>query len=171
MERRGGRHCREPHRSRGDNKSNMRGYIGGFAPYADFWVLFVRTEGTPGHGGGASIKSGVLHDHALHRVGGVLAGVHALLQVDIDLPPADDGERVPAGGVEVAHPGDEQPVRLLLQGVDVDDVGVEGLGPAEVGELLQQGVQLLAAAEGYPYHIQGMALIPISEPTRPLRYS
>ena len=49
--------------------------------------------------------------------------------------------------MEGVHRVDEQLIGLLLEGVDADDVVVEGLGALEVGEVVHQRPHLFAAAD------------------------
>ena len=100
--------------------------------------------------------SGVLHYDLLHHVRHMLTGVSAFLKVEIDLPPADDLHRVGAGGVQLPHAGHKDLIRLLLQGVDGDDVVPQALGVAEGGELFQHELDHVAALHHDGDQLQGV---------------
>src|SRR5699024_4685452 len=98
--------------------------------------------------------SGVVHYDSLDGVGHMLAGVHAGLEIVVHLAPGDDLDGVGAGLVQRAHAGQKEPVALLFQVVDLDDLLVQTAGVLEVGQLLDQHLDLLAALDHLARHLQ-----------------
>src|SRR5215204_943029 len=89
-------------------------------------------------------RSGMLDDHGLHRVGDVLEVVEGLLQLLDDVLP-DEQVAGRVLGIEVVEVGPGpavQPVALVLQLVDVDEVGAQ--------RLLLEPAQALDAVQGRP---------------------
>src|SRR5215213_2674234 len=83
-------------------------------------------------------RSGMLDDHGLHRVGDVFEAVEGLLQLLDDVLP-DEQVAGRVLGIEVVEVGPGpavQPVALVLQLVDVDEVGAQRLllEPAQVAD-------------------------------------
>src|SRR5829696_6629458 len=85
-------------------------------------------------------RSGMLDDHGLHRVGDVLEAVQGLLQLLDDVLP-DEQVAGRVLGVEVVEVGPGpavQPVALVLELVEVDQVGAQRLllEPAQVAQAI-----------------------------------
>src|ERR671935_2228829 len=81
--------------------------------------------------------SAVLDHDRLQDVGGVLAGVDGLLERLVDVLPADDRDRVVGGAEELGHGLAVQPVTLVLELAELDQL------PARVLEAVETGDRLL----------------------------
>src|SRR5919204_2572404 len=81
--------------------------------------------------------STVLHDDGLQDVGRVLARVDGLLERLVDVLPADDRDRVVGGAEELGHGLAVQPVALVLELAELDQL------PARVLEAVEARDRLL----------------------------
>ena len=84
------------------------------------------------------LRSSVLDRDALDDVGGGLGGVDRLLEHGEDVLPADHDHRVDAVGEEGSDRVAGDPVAVVLEPVDLDQVPVEVLEPAQSGKRLLQ---------------------------------
>ena len=89
--------------------------------------------------------SAVFQDDALHNIGHILAFVAAFFQAVEQRRPSHHVHGRAGIRVQRVHGVCVQLIALLLQAVYLNDLGVDGLGSAEIGKLLHHGLECGAA--------------------------
>lgn len=79
-------------------------------------VFFASTRRLPGF---SKDLLRILHHNTLYRVSHMLTGVCTALQIDINLSPGNDVERIAALCVKSSHTAHKEPVRCFLQVIDL----------------------------------------------------